>query len=82
MKESHEFFSNELIEPEEWVTPVIGETKPGEVHFRTVSILESGWRLDLFLAHHFPNYSRTLVRAAIQNGGVCIDPEDEKPTAG
>jgi 23S rRNA pseudouridine1911/1915/1917 synthase len=82
MKESHESFSNELIEPEEWVTPVIGETKPGEVHLRTVSILESGWRLDLFLAHYFPDYSRTLVRAAIQNGGVCIDPEGEKPTAG
>jgi 23S rRNA pseudouridine1911/1915/1917 synthase len=48
----------------------------------TVEPNESGWRLDLFLAHHFPNYSRTLVRAAIMNGGVRIDYEGEKPTAG
>ncbi|MDR2704962.1 MAG: RluA family pseudouridine synthase [Planctomycetaceae bacterium] len=85
MKKQHESFSDELMEPmesDEWVIPAIGETKPGEVHVRTVETSESGWRLDLFLAHHFPNYSRTLIRAAIQNGGVCIEQESKKPTAG
>jgi 23S rRNA pseudouridine1911/1915/1917 synthase len=85
MKQQHEFFSEELIEPiepDEWVVPAIDEAKSGEVHVRTVKISESGWRLDLFLAHHFPNYSRTLIRTAIQNGGVCIDQEGKKPTAG
>jgi 23S rRNA pseudouridine1911/1915/1917 synthase len=39
---------------------------------------ESGWRLDLFLVHHFPQYSRTLIRNAIMNGGVQII-EDDAP---
>ena len=39
---------------------------------------ESGWRLDLFLVHHFPQYSRTLIRGAIMNGGVQII-EEEMP---
>ncbi|MDR2439094.1 MAG: RluA family pseudouridine synthase [Planctomycetaceae bacterium] len=82
MKNQHEFFSDELMEPDEWLTPILGNTNSGEVHIRTVDVSESGWRLDLFLAHHFSNYSRTLIRIAIQNGGVCIDPESEKPTAG
>ncbi|MDR1964331.1 MAG: RluA family pseudouridine synthase [Planctomycetaceae bacterium] len=73
---------NELMEPDEWVVPAITGTKPGEVHLRTVATSESGWRLDLFLAHYFPNYSRTLIRAAIMHRGVCIDPDSEKPTAG
>jgi 23S rRNA pseudouridine1911/1915/1917 synthase len=33
---------------------------------------ESGWRLDIFLTHRFPQYSRTLLRNAIMNGGVQI----------
>jgi 23S rRNA pseudouridine1911/1915/1917 synthase len=37
---------------------------------------EAGWRLDLFLVHHFPQYSRTLVRNAIMNGGVRITEDD------
>ncbi|GHT17353.1 pseudouridine synthase [Planctomycetales bacterium] len=48
----------------------------------TVEPHESNWRLDLFLAHHFPNYSRTLVRTAIMNGGVRIETDGEEPTAG
>ena len=37
---------------------------------------ESGWRLDLFLVHHFSQYSRTLIRHAIMNGGVRIVEEE------
>ena len=38
----------------------------------TVEPHEAGWRLDIFLVHHFPLYSRTLIRHAIMNGGVQI----------
>ncbi|HID76650.1 MAG TPA: RluA family pseudouridine synthase, partial [Planctomycetaceae bacterium] len=34
---------------------------------------EAGWRLDVFLVHHFPRYSRTHWRRAITAGAVCID---------
>ena len=37
---------------------------------------EAGWRLDIFLVHHFPRCSRTLIRNAIMNGGVQIVEED------
>jgi len=43
----------------------------------TVELLESGRRLDLFLAHHFPNYSRTHIRNAIMAGSVLIRDEEE-----
>ena len=33
---------------------------------------ESGWRLDVFLVHYCPQYSRTLIRHAIMNGGVRV----------
>lgn len=52
--------------------------QPGDVHFRTVELSEAGWRLDLFLAHHFSSYSRTLIRNAIMCGGVMIDPDNEE----
>ncbi|MDR0326678.1 MAG: RluA family pseudouridine synthase [Planctomycetaceae bacterium] len=42
----------------------------------TVEPHEAGWRLDIFLVQHFPQYSRTLVRNAIMNGGVQIVEED------
>ncbi|MDR0392148.1 MAG: RluA family pseudouridine synthase [Planctomycetaceae bacterium] len=54
----------------------------GDILFRTVTELESGWRLDLFLAYHFQDFSRTIIRNTIMNGGVCIDPDGVKPTAG
>ena len=38
----------------------------------TVELQESGWRLDIFLVHHCPQCSRTLIRNAIMNGGVQI----------
>jgi 23S rRNA pseudouridine1911/1915/1917 synthase len=53
-----------------------------EIHFRTVENTESSWRLDLFLAYHFPDISRTIIRNAIINGYVCIDPDSNKPSAG
>ena len=37
---------------------------------------EAGWRLDIFLTFHCPQYSRTLIRNAIMNGGVRIVEED------
>jgi 23S rRNA pseudouridine1911/1915/1917 synthase len=48
----------------------------------TVEPHESGWRLDLFLAHHLPQYSRTTVRNAVMSGGVCIDEGTEAQTSG
>jgi len=39
---------------------------------------EAGWRLDVFLVHHCPQCSRTLIRNAIMNGGVRIV-EDDSP---
>lgn len=38
---------------------------------------EAGWRLDIFLVHHCPQYSRTLLRHAIMNGGVRITEEEK-----
>lgn len=43
---------------------------------------ESGWRLDLFLTHHFPEYSRTHLRGAIMAGAVEITSEEENATRG
>ena len=40
-----------------------------------VSSSEAGWRLDLFLVHHFPDYSRVHLRRVITAGGVRIDDE-------
>ncbi len=34
---------------------------------------QSGWRLDVFLVHHFPDYSRVHLRRVISAGGVQID---------
>ena len=46
------------------------------MEFIIVELSESGWRLDLFLAHHFPNYSRTHIRNAIMAGHVLIREEE------
>ncbi len=61
-----------------WVPPT---EKPGEVAKRVVSDAESGWRLDLFLAAKFPQYSRVLLRKAIQaEEGVDVDGKHGKPS--
>ncbi len=41
---------------------------------------QAGWRLDLFLVHHFPDYSRVHLRRVITAGGVEIDGEGGKPS--
>lgn len=61
-----------------WSPP---KEKVGEVARRVVSDAESGWRLDLFLAAKFPQYSRTLLRKAIQAAdGVDVDGRHGKPS--
>jgi 23S rRNA pseudouridine1911/1915/1917 synthase len=40
---------------------------------------QSGWRLDIFLAHHFTDYSRVHLRRVITAGGVSIDGRGGKP---
>lgn len=41
---------------------------------------QSGWRLDVFLVHHFPDYSRVHLRRVISAGGVKIDGGGGKPS--
>jgi 23S rRNA pseudouridine1911/1915/1917 synthase len=41
---------------------------------------QSGCRLDVFLAHHFPDYSRVHLRRVITAGGVQIDGLGGKPS--
>ncbi|MDR0337263.1 MAG: RluA family pseudouridine synthase [Planctomycetaceae bacterium] len=77
-----DFFPENSMGLDEWVAPPTGNSQPEEIGVRTVDETESGWRLDLFLAYHFPNYSRTSIRTAIQNGNVRINPNSEKLTAG
>ncbi len=40
---------------------------------------ETGWRLDVLLAHHFSDYSRVHLRRVITSGGVTIDGRGGKP---
>ena len=56
---------------------VLYNGNPGDVMQRTVDETEKDWRLDIFLAHHYRQYSRTLIRNAIMNGGTIIDGEDD-----
>ena len=62
----------------EWSMPT---EQVGEVAKRVVSDSEAGWRLDLFLAAKFPQYSRVLLRKAIQaEEGVDVDGKHGKPS--
>ena len=62
----------------EWSMPT---EQVGEVAKRVVSDAEAGWRLDLFLAAKFPQYSRVLLRKAIQaEEGVDVDGKHGKPS--
>lgn len=45
----------------------------------TVAPADSGARLDAYLAHHFLEYSRVLLRRAISAGGVKVDGRGAKP---
>ncbi|MGQ9574404.1 MAG: RluA family pseudouridine synthase [Thermoguttaceae bacterium] len=40
----------------------------------------AGWRLDVFLACHLPEYSRVQLRRAITAGGVLVDQRGAKPS--
>ncbi len=44
-----------------------------------VDSFEAGWRLDVFLAHHFPDYSRVHLRRVITAGGVRVADRGGKP---
>jgi 23S rRNA pseudouridine1911/1915/1917 synthase len=44
-----------------------------------VQTAQSGWRLDVFLAHYFTDYSRVHLRRVITAGGVSIDGRGGKP---
>lgn len=57
-----------------WKTRIRGETET-----LYVSDAESGWRLDLFLVAHFPEYSRVLLRKAIQTDAVFVNGKRGKP---
>lgn len=41
---------------------------------------QAGWRLDLFLVHHFPSYSRVHLRRVITAGGVKVGRQGGKPS--
>jgi len=41
---------------------------------------ESGWRLDVFLAHYLPDYSRVHLRRVIATGAVTVDQGGCKPS--
>jgi 23S rRNA pseudouridine1911/1915/1917 synthase len=45
----------------------------------TVDSAEAGWRLDVFLAHHFTDYSRVHLRRVISAGGVQVNERGGKP---
>lgn len=52
---------------------------PGDTGTHTVLPEEAGWRLDLFLTRYYPQYSRVLLRNAIQADGVLVDGKRGKP---
>ena len=52
-------------------------SEPVEV---VVAASQSGWRLDVFLVHHFPDYSRVHLRRVITAGGVKVDGQGGKPS--
>lgn len=54
--------------------------EPGQTMTRVVEDSQSGWRLDLFLAHFYPQYSRVLIRRAIQADGVDVSGRHGKPS--
>lgn len=63
---------------ESWTPPA---EQPGEVAVRVVSDAEAGWRLDQFLAAKFPQYSRVLIRKAIQaEDGIDVGGRHGKPS--
>lgn len=79
-----EMFDDELVNENDLLNQIESQSsfemeKPGETAVRIVEPFQSGWRLDLFLTHHFPQYSRVFLRKAIQNGNVWVDDSRAKP---
>jgi len=66
-------FDEDILSDDDGEDENIDETENGEAMTRVVEPQESGWRLDLFLVHHFPKYSRTAIRKAIQTRNVTVD---------
>ena len=56
-----------------------GQQLPDEPVELVVDETESGERLDVFLAHHFLDYSRVHLRCVITAGGVTVDGRGGKP---
>jgi len=56
------------------------EKLPSEPVALSVGSSQEGWRLDLFLVHHFPEYSRVHLRRVITAGGVKVDGQGGKPS--
>ena len=70
----HAFYDDELADDELLdVAPEDSENTSGETVVQTVEHSEAGWRLDLYLVHHFPKYSRMIIRKAIQSDSVLVD---------
>jgi len=53
---------------------------PSEPVELVVNPSQEGWRLDLFLVHYFPEYSRVQLRRVITAGGVHVDEMGSKPS--
>ncbi len=53
---------------------------PNEPVELVVDPSQSGWRLDVFLAHHFPDYSRMHLRRAITAGGARVNEMRGEPS--
>jgi len=60
------------VEPPEYLS-----SEPIEL---VVTPQQAGWRLDLFLVHHFPSYSRVHLRRVITAGGVKVGLQGGKPS--
>lgn len=56
---------------------LLSPDKPVEV---VVAPEEDGWRLDVLLAHRFPDYSRVHLRRAITAGGTRVEDRGGKPS--
>jgi len=57
---------------------------PESLSFEPVELVvdpsQEGWRLDVFLVHHFPGYSRVHLRRVIAAGGVRVGNQGGKPS--
>ena len=59
------------------MSPEVLSSEPVEL---VVEPAQEGWRLDLFLVHHFGDYSRVHLRRVITAGGVKVDQSGGKPS--